>query len=138
MNVNVEEIFTMLKMLELEKNKIKIELGNCEDASIDSEFDTASVWESVSLMSHFLTSKLQLSDISSTWPDPDKLSCRIFKADTRKKLAEHQNLFNQVAFKWEMNAQIDFLQKGNKDLRNQVRDLNARFNTINLCFQEIT
>ena len=96
MNINVEEIFTTLKMLELEKNKIKIELGNCKDISIDDEFDTASVWESVSLISYFLTSKLQLSDESPLEPDPDKLSHRIFEAHARKKLTEHQSLFSQA------------------------------------------
>ena len=57
MNHNVEEIFLTLKMLEFEKKKLKLEVGNCKDVTIEDVFDAASVWESVSLISHILNSK---------------------------------------------------------------------------------
>lgn len=41
MNINNEEIFATLKMLEVEKNKLKIEVGNCKDVIIEDDFDAA-------------------------------------------------------------------------------------------------
>ena len=42
-NVNNDEIFTTMKMLEFEKNRIKLEVGNQKDVSLEDSFDASSV-----------------------------------------------------------------------------------------------
>ena len=41
MNINNKEIFATLKMLEVEKNKLKVEVGNRKDVIIEDDFDAA-------------------------------------------------------------------------------------------------
>ena len=50
-NSNLDQVLSTLKMIEFEKNKIKVELGNRENALINENFDTSSVWEIVGLIS---------------------------------------------------------------------------------------
>ena len=59
MNENSSDIFTTLRMLEFEKNKIKSELGSRNDVSINGTFDTASLWEVVESLSDFLNNLMQ-------------------------------------------------------------------------------
>ena len=45
-----DQVFTSLKMLEFEKNRLKSEIGNRNQVVIPEDFDAASVWQTVSVM----------------------------------------------------------------------------------------
>jgi len=48
--MNNDQIFTSLKILELEKNKLKGEIGNHDRVVIPEKFDSSLVWNTVSMI----------------------------------------------------------------------------------------
>ena len=64
--MNNDQIFTSLKMLELEKNKLKWEIGNRDWVVIPEKFDSSSVWNTVSMIGQeFLEAETPLRTKSS-------------------------------------------------------------------------
>ena len=98
-NVNNDEIFTTMKMLEFEKNRIKLEVGNRKDVSLEDSFDASSVWESVSLMAQFLKNMPETPVKQPTSSEGDKASNRAFEKYARRLINEHEALFKQVIYK---------------------------------------
>ena len=67
-------MFANLEMLQFEKNKLKAEIGARQEVVIEERFDSASVWQSVILISSFLNEKNQ-----SGWQEADVFSFRTFE-----------------------------------------------------------
>lgn len=134
-NITNDDIFTTLKMLELEKNRLKRELGNRNQVSLSDNFDALSVWESVSLIGDAINDLQASNSDDINKPNIDTISFRTFENYARKMIQDHQVKLKSSISKDEMEKEINSLRKENRDLKNNFREVNQRLQNLELSMK---
>ena len=121
MNDSSAEIFTTLRMLEFEKNKIKAELGNQNDVTINGDFDADSLWEVVESFSDFLNNLDQSSPGIAGEQSSVKRVVSTGTHDFRiaKRLEELELTLKRVDFRTEVGKEENVLKSENEELRKE-------------------
>ena len=122
MNSTNQEVFTTLRMLEMEKNRVKMELGNRKEISLNNQFDAASVWESVALISDALDVPPSSTPGKPSLSFPD-VNFRTFETFTRRMLQDHQKLLKGSVSQSDFTQETEALRKENIMLRGEMRDM---------------
>ena len=117
-NLTSEEVFSALRMLQFEKNKLKSEIGNREKIIIHQDFDASSLWEVASMMSFFLKDEAKDSPTTKESSTPKYLPPSFGDDSLAKVIME------------EADKTFSKLKQENKDLKQEVILLNHRFSQM--------
>ena len=122
MNQTNDEIFATLRMLEFKKNKIKSDLGDCNNVSISETFDAASIWEVVKHLSDHLDNVDSTSGKITSGPlfsKGDIAAFRSFETYACGALDQHSLLLRKVALRHEVDKSIESLKDENVELHKE-------------------
>ena len=133
-NNNSSEIFTTLRMLEFEKNKIKSEVGNRNNVFISESFDAASLWEVVEGLADSIDgqergtgrAKIIGQDKETGFGKADIASFRSFESYARGMLNQQDSLLRKVALQSDVDRSLDNLNFENQELRKENKWLAQR------------
>ena len=112
---NNDQLSTNLEMLQFEKNKLKAEIGSRQEVLIQENFDAASVWESVSLISSFLDEK-----IHSDWNQAESASSRTFETWARFEIEKAKCV----------HRELNLLRKENKSMKDEMKDVRSKLHKM--------
>ena len=106
MNLIEDVSSTSIRSLEMEKEKLKLEVGSRSSVTINEVFDASSLWQAVSLLSAFS------SVASDTVPSSgDIASARTFEAWVRGRIENLQKLVTTLPSATDLTSEIESIRK---------------------------